>query len=48
MSLMHTPVSSAVVLDDAPVAMLFAILDLPRHSQEHAAIVYKQRGRARG
>lgn len=48
MPLHHTPVAEAMVLDDAPVAVFFAVLDSPSHPKEHAAIVFKSRTGARG
>src|SRR2546426_8834340 len=40
MPLHHTSTRNAMVLDDAPVAVLFAVFDTRLHAHEHAAIVY--------
>jgi hypothetical protein len=48
MLLRDAAAGDAVILDDAPVAMFFAVLDALGHSQEHAAIVYRRIATARG
>ena len=41
MFLRHAAATEAVILNDAPIAVLFAVFDALGHSQEHAAIVYE-------
>ena len=48
MSLRYTPVCKAMILDDAPVAMFFAIFDTRLLAQKHAAIFYNGAMAARG
>jgi hypothetical protein len=46
--LCNTSAANAVIFDNAPVVVLFAVFLSSGHSQEHAVIVYKIQGTARG
>jgi hypothetical protein len=48
MLLCNAAATDAVILNNAPISMLFAVLFARGHSQEHAAIVYKMLWPARG